>query len=263
MSMPLPRRTIIRTDRQEPDKPAYYCRVWKGKLCLSIPVPHLHIKNSMWGEIMERVVMPEIITPALTEIISSRPEILDQLLGNNNNEEIICGKDMEFDSENMPKVLKFLFCNIRIIIGDISHEAAREAAENENEAGGSLPFRADIRLIIERLKKLGQQLDEKNRQVGIMLSDVVAMKEKLLILETRIKDDRRALKLVASDSGYRKLAYNYKMDIKALLVSLDNERYAFATVLNNFEHEKEALDSLDEEIRKMNGLLYERLIKGQ
>lgn len=256
MSMLLLRRTTIRTARQEPDIRAHCSRVWKGKPCLSIPVPDLHTKYSMWGEIMERVIMPELITPALTEIINSRPEILDLLLGNVPNEEIIGGRDLEFDSENMPRALKFLFCNIRINIGDISHEAGWEASDSH-------ACRADIRLMIERLKNLEQQLDEKNRQVGLLLSDVVAGKEKLLILETRIKEGRRALKLASSVSGNRKLAYRYKMDINALLGSLESERHAFTAVFNDFEHEKKAMDSLNVQLRKMNGLLYDKLIKGE
>lgn len=227
----------------------------EGTTFLSIPVPYIHTKYLMRGETMERVVMPELITPALTEIMNSRPEILDLLLGNANNEEIIGGRDLEFNSENMPKTLKFLFCNIRINIGE-SHDTGWEAPDGQT-------CRADIRLMLERLKSLELQLDEKNRRVGTMLSDVISGKEKLLILETRIREGRKALKLASSAAGNRKLAYRYKMDIKAMINSLENERHAFAAILNAFEHEKKALDSLNEQLRKMNGSLYDMLIKGE
>lgn len=225
-----------------------------------------------WGVKMEKIIMPELITPAFAEVMASNPEILEQLIGMQTNEETIANRSLEFNSNNMPKVLKLLFCNVRIEIGnsedtewealgsgEINGDTCEIESKNNNVV---IPVgKEGIKEIIESLNALGWQIRQKDMVLEQLSDEVTEQREKVVILETRMKESTRTLKLVFKEIFNRKLSYRYKMDIQSLTNSLEYEKKALEEKKSILNQEKRIKYKLEEKSRNTIKELFERLVK--
>ncbi|HYE80802.1 MAG TPA: hypothetical protein VEG39_01410 [Clostridia bacterium] len=215
---------------------------------------------------MENIIMPEIMTPAFVELLASKPELLEQLMGTRPDEEIIKGKNVELNSYDMPQDLKFLFCNVTIKLYNsenadweaLGTEDANEDICADESVKNDLQMPLDkegIRTVTDGIRVIEQQLAKRNRQVEGLSKEVEKLKEKSIILETRMKETKNTLKLFLKEFFNRKLSYRYKSNVNYLAASLDNQNKLLADKTWLLEQEKKNRDALAEKRRYLIKLI--------
>lgn len=210
-------------------------------LCYNI---HRLIKG---GVNMEKIVMPELITPAIADIMASRPEVLDQLLGcMGDNEETESSRSLVLDEDNLPKVLKLLFCNVKIRINN----ACTEAAE--------APY-SSIKKTVESMRKQEERLEEKRLLIEALQDEVDSIKENVLVTETMLREYLKILKLICKIPGCRKLTYKYKLDIKGMQNGIKNPKRLLEEKMQLLECAQYEKNQIEAEIRRSIWALLEQL----
>lgn len=203
---------------------------------------------------MKTVNMPELVTPALAEAIASEPELLNQLFCEQDGEITKVGGDYELNSEAMTQNLKFVLCNVSIKID--------ETGEKKCHDEDNILFVSDkkeITAIIESLKALDCQLNEKSCRVEVLSKEMEELRAETVVLETRIKDSARTLKLIIREICNRKLSFKYKTDINSLISELKSKKEIAEEKQWLLEQEKREKKELEEKNREITGLLFDRL----
>lgn len=209
---------------------------------------------------MEKYIMPELITPALEKILTSNPEILEKLLGVQTGGKAVAGRDFELNAGGGSTVLKFVFCNVNIKI-DSPEQSGYGIKDGEDSDASGLSSKEEIRNIIGKIETIGRQLDEKKIQIEELSKDAGLLEDELLILETRIKESKIALKLINGAACSRKLSHKYKAELDSLCCRLRNKRTSLEEKNWRLKNEKEKRVVLEQESGELMRLLMKKLLQ--
>jgi hypothetical protein len=205
---------------------------------------------------MEKVIMPEIMTPAVAEAIASNPDIFNSIFGSQSCEEVIMGRDCELNDNDLNKKLKFIFCNVSIKInGQCDDKCEAHDCENKPLA----PYSKNVSNIINALRINNSLLDKKIAQVEEMSREVRMLEDEVLALETRAKESGRILKIIIGQLLNRKLTYKFKNDINSLVSRLKCKKKSLAESKLKLEQQLSSKRWLEEESKRLMEQLYKIL----
>jgi hypothetical protein len=74
-------------------------------------------------ESMDQVIMPELITPKLAEIIAKNPEILKGITGSQPGEKVITERNCTLECGSNPANIKLILCNVTIGMDEPADES--------------------------------------------------------------------------------------------------------------------------------------------
>lgn len=211
---------------------------------------------------MEKFIMPELITPALGELLASNPKILEQLLKGQTDEKAVSGRDIELDASDDSRNLKFIFCNVNIKIDSSVHGGygAKDSNDKGSDTSG-LSFKEEMSGVIRNLGIKDGQLDERAIKIEELTKEVRLLEDEILILETRIKESKNALKFIAGVYSNRKLSYKYKKDLKSFCCNLIGKRACLEEKTWLLRCEKESRAILEQESKELTMLLFKKLLQ--
>lgn len=131
---------------------------------------------------MEKVIMPDLITPKFAEVIAENPEILKIIVDHQPGEEVIVGQNFNLDCNSNPTNIKLVFCNVNIGIDD---------TEDECNKGCS----------------------EEGLHLGELENEMSQLKLEVAVLEAKMEEAEKILKLIPRQICNRKLVARCKKDI--------------------------------------------------
>lgn len=163
---------------------------------------------------MDRVVMPELITPMFAEVIASNPEVLKMIVDHQPNEEVIVGQNCTLDCNCNPTNVKLVFCNVTIGLQDTENECGegRNAEETEEQVGGC------------HIKIGGSDLNQKGLHWVETSGEVIQLELEIAVLEARMNEAEKILRLIPRQSCNRKLIARCKLDVNEALESLSAKK---------------------------------------
>lgn len=199
--------------------------------------------------------MPEMITPALAEVLASRPEVLEQLIGvNEEDEETAEKRFLVLDENNLPKVLKLLFCNVHIRIDNCC-----EPDGCKKDDCKSMDIHC-IRKIVETLGRLEGELQIKRAQLESLQAEADSMREKVLVTEVTLRECEKTLKLLSKEPSCRKLCKRFKLEVKGLQNSLKCDRWLLEEKTQQLECVRYEENAIENNISACIAQLYEQFL---
>ncbi|HYF82385.1 MAG TPA: hypothetical protein VEB00_05075 [Clostridia bacterium] len=163
---------------------------------------------------MERVIMPELISPVFAEMISENPELLKIIVDHQSGEELIVGQNCTLDCNCNPTNVKLVFCNVTIGIDDTVDECDNTcgSGETEEQIGN-----CHIKINDGALGKRGFHWEE-------LLNELSQLKLEVAVLEARMEEAKKILKLIPRQACNRKLVARCKIDINEALEHLADKK---------------------------------------
>lgn len=182
--------------------------IMRRLLCLC--VTYIRDPESEVMKNMEKVVMPELITPVLAEMIAENPEILKTIVDHQPGEEVIIGQDCTLDCGSNPTNVKLVFCNVTIGIDETEKES-----DNGCSSKGAEEYKGKCHI------KVGNEdiTQEGMRWVGLP-SELVQLKIEVAVLEARSNEIEKILKMIPRQPSNRKMIARCKVDLNAALERL-------------------------------------------
>lgn len=152
---------------------------------------------------MDKVIMPELITPKLAEIMASNPDILNMLVSHQPGEEVIVGQDCTLDCSGNPTNVKLVFCNVTIEVDGTGEECNNGCEHREKE-------KHDDNRCCEADYKDYNQGCIQYRKLPVDMSRLLL---EIAVLEARMLEIQKILKLIPRQVSNRKLVARCKRDI--------------------------------------------------
>lgn len=163
---------------------------------------------------MDNVVMPELITPKVAEMIAENPEVLKIILDHQPNEEVIVGQNCTIDCNCNPTNVKLVFCNVTIALEDAVDECDKTCCpEGTEEQIGNC-----------HIKISGGELSKRGSHWEKLLNELSQLKLEVAVLEARIEEAEKILRLIPRQACNRKLAARCKMDVNEDLERLTSKK---------------------------------------
>jgi hypothetical protein len=154
-------------------------------------------------EKMDNIIMPELITPRLAEVIAENPEMLKIIVGNNPGEEVIVGQNCTLDCGSNPANVKLVFCNVTIGIDETTDGKGNgcSSASEEEQAGGC------------HIKISGRNQNQGEEHRGAFLNEQSQLMLAVAVLEARKDEAEKILRLIPRQVLNRKLVARCKRGI--------------------------------------------------
>jgi len=197
---------------------------------------------------MEKLVMPEIITPAFAEVLSANPEIIKELLGVEEGGTSEKAKNPKSESVGEADILKFVLCNVNINMWNTENIAERKRRIQE------------IRELVDRISANLKKLDEKAELIDGLSKEVAQLRDETLVLDARIKEGKKVLKLVIGMVFNRRFSYAYKQELNGLYSNLFEKKAELEEKTVLLLHEKYAADKLEKENNQLTTELLQMLL---
>jgi hypothetical protein len=156
---------------------------------------------------VDNVIMPELITPKFAEMIAENPEVLKIIMDHQPNEEVIVGKNCTLDCNCSPTNVKLVFCNVTIALDDSEDEC-----DNICGSGGIEEQTGNCHIKIS-----GGELSKRDLHCEELLNELSQLRLEVAVLEARIEETEKILKLIPRQACNRKLVARCKMDINEAL----------------------------------------------
>ena len=152
---------------------------------------------------MDNIIMPELITPRLAEVIAENPEMLKIIVDNNPGEEVIVGQNCTLDCSSNPTNVKLVFCNVTIGIDETADEKGNgcSSATAEKQVGGC------------HIKISGRNQNQGGEHRGAFLDEQSQLMLAVAILETRKGEIEKILRFIPRKILNRRLVARCKRDI--------------------------------------------------
>jgi len=144
---------------------------------------------------MDNIIMPELITPEFAEVIAKNPEVLKIIVDHKPGEKVIVGQDCTLDCSGNPTNVKLVFCNVTIGIDDNTGECGRGRDERkiEEQAGGC------------HIEIGGRIQNHGDKHSGSLFNEQNQLKLEIAVLEARVNEVGKILKLIPRQAFNRKL----------------------------------------------------------
>jgi hypothetical protein len=154
-------------------------------------------------EKMDNIIMPELITPRLAEVIAENPEMLKIIVDNNPGEEVIVGQNCTLDCGSNPTNVKLVFCNVTIGIDETTDGKGNgcSSASEEEQVGGC------------HIKIGGRNQNQGGEHWGALLDEQSKLALEVAILEARKGEIVKILRLIPRQILNRKLVARCKRNI--------------------------------------------------
>jgi len=152
---------------------------------------------------MDKVVMPELITPVLAEAIAENPEILKAIVDHQPNEEVIVGQNCTMGCSSSPTNVKLVFCNVTIGLDEAAEECGHGcgAGVSGEQAGNC------------RIKIGSDDANRKGDQRAIAASALNKLRFEVAVLEARKNEIEKIMRLIPRLTANRKLIARCKMEL--------------------------------------------------
>lgn len=159
---------------------------------------------------MDKVIMPELITPVFAELISENPELFKMIVDHQPGEEVIMGQNCTLDCNSNPTNVKLVFCNVTIGMDDTVDECKKHHSEGEAEGQrGSC-----------HIKISGGVHEQEGLQWGELANEWGQLKLEVAVLEARRDEAEKILRMIPRQICNRKLIARCKKDIHEALEQL-------------------------------------------
>lgn len=152
---------------------------------------------------MDNIIMPELITPKLAEVIAENPEMLKIIVDNNSGEEVIVGQNCTIDCGSNPTNVKLVFCNVTIGIDETTDGKSNgcSSASEEKQVGGC------------HIKIGGRNQNQEEEHQGAFLNEQSQLMLAVSMLEARKGEIEKILRLIPRQILNRKLVARCKRNI--------------------------------------------------
>lgn len=152
---------------------------------------------------MDNIIMPELITPEFAEVIAENPEVLKIIVDHQPGEEVIVGQNCTLDCSCNPTNVKLVFCNVTIGIDDTADECNKgcSAGKTEEQIGGC------------HIKIGGRDQNHEDRHWGSLSSEQSKLKLEVAVLEAKMDEIEKILKLIPRQVCNRKLVARCKKEM--------------------------------------------------
>lgn len=152
---------------------------------------------------MDKIIMPELITPAFAEVIAENPEVLKIIVDHQPGEEVIMGQNCTLDCNCNPTNVKLVFCNVTIAVDDTADECNKgcRAGETEEQIGSC------------HMKISGRDHNQEDLSWGKLASELSQLKLEVAVLEIRIEEAEKILRLIPRQTCNRKLVARCRRDM--------------------------------------------------
>ena len=152
---------------------------------------------------MEKVIMPELITPEFAKVIAENPEVLKIIVDHQPGEEVIVGQNCTLDCNCNPTNVKLVFCNVTIGITDTEDECNKgcSAGGTEEQIGNC------------HIKISGRDHNQEGLHWGKLSRELSQLKLEVAVLEARLEEIDKILRLIPRQIFNRKLVARCKKDI--------------------------------------------------
>ena len=152
---------------------------------------------------MDRVIMPELMTPVFAEMISENPELLKMIIDHQSGEEVIMGQNCTLDCNCNPTNVKLVFCNVTIGVDDTEDECNKGCSKGET----------DEQIGNCHIKISDRDHRHEGLHCGELTSELSQLKLEVAVLKARIEEAEKLLKLIPRQTCNRKLVARCKKDI--------------------------------------------------
>lgn len=152
---------------------------------------------------MDKIIMPELISPTFAEVIASNPEVLKIIVAHQPGEEVIVGQNCTLDCNSNPTNVKLVFCNVTIGMNDTADESNKgcSAGETEKQIGNC------------HMKISGRDHEQEGLHWGEAASKMSQLKLEVAALGARMEEIEKILKLIPRQICNRKLVARCKRDM--------------------------------------------------
>ena len=152
---------------------------------------------------MDKVVMPELITPAFAEMIADNPEILRIIADHQPGEEVIVGQNCTLDCNCNPTNVKLVLCNVTIAVNHTEDGCGEGCgAEEAEEQADSC-----------HIEISDSDYSQEDSRWSELQSEVSQLKLEVAVLEARMEEAEKILRLIPRQMFNRKLVARCKKDI--------------------------------------------------
>ncbi len=155
---------------------------------------------------MDQVIMPELISPKLADMISSNPDILKMLVSNLPGEKVIVGQDCTLDCRGNPTNVKLVLCNVTIGVDSTDDECDKDCGcwdkEEEKEHCDKHCHKIDFKDI----SRGGMPFSKLPIDVGSLMLEMA-------VLEAKRIEILKILKLIPRHIFNRKLIARCKREV--------------------------------------------------
>ncbi|KUO69739.1 MAG: hypothetical protein APF77_09055 [Clostridia bacterium BRH_c25] len=134
---------------------------------------------------MNKVIMPELITPKFAEVIAENPEVLKTIVDHQSGEKVIVGKNCTLDCNSNSTNVKLVFCNVTIGIDDTK----------------------------DHIKISGREHEQEGWHWGKLENEISQLMLEVAVLEARMEDIKKILRLIPRQICNRKLVARCKKDM--------------------------------------------------
>lgn len=151
---------------------------------------------------MDKIIMPELITPKLTELIAENPEVLKMIIDHQPGEKVMVGQDCTIDCNSNPTNVKLVFCNVTIGIDDTDTKCDKDCGAHiaEEQIG-------NCKIKIER-KDIDPECTYQSR-----ILEKHGLIVEMAVLEAIIWELEKILRLIPRQACNRKLIARCKKDL--------------------------------------------------
>ncbi|MHB1391663.1 MAG: hypothetical protein ACYCYE_01030 [Clostridia bacterium] len=152
---------------------------------------------------MGNVIMPGLITPEFAEVIAENPEVLKMIVDHQPGEKVIVGQNCTIDCNCNPTNVKLVFCNVTIVITDTEDECNKgcSAGKYEEQIGNC------------HIKISGRDHKQKGLHWGELADELSQLKLEVAVLEARMEEAMKILRLIPRQIFNRKPVARCKKDI--------------------------------------------------
>ena len=152
---------------------------------------------------MNKVIMPELITPKFAEVIAENPEVLKTIVDPQSGEKVIVGKNCTLDCNSDSTNVKLVLCNVTIGINDTVDERNKgcKAGETKEQIGNW------------HIEISGGDHEHEGSGRGKLENEISQLKLEVAVLEARIEAIKKILKLIPRQACNRKLVARCKRDM--------------------------------------------------
>ncbi len=152
---------------------------------------------------METVVMPGLITPKFAEVLAENPEILKTIIDHQSGEEVIMGQNCTLDCNCNSTNVKLVFCNVTIGIDNTADECNKHCSTGETEEKTDSCH----------IKIGGRDHDQEGSNWEKQVNELSQLKLEVAVLEARMEEAEKILRLIPRQNLNRKLLARCKRDI--------------------------------------------------
>ena len=152
---------------------------------------------------MEQVVMPELITPEFAEVIAENPEVFKIIVDHQPGEGVIAGKNCTIDCGYNPANIKLVLCNVTIGIDDNADEIDKVYSSKK----------AEEQIDDLHIKIVGSGQKQGGKSWGALMNEQSQLKLDIAVLEARMGEIRKILRLIPRQIFNRKLVGRCKKEI--------------------------------------------------